>query len=106
MSIEQHSKVLADVFQYLRPEMALAGLACVLFLGGTFQASRALWAIVTLAGLALAGVLLWSTGNAETTPEVVFGSPLVFDSLTRLVRWIAAWCGGGADAAGLERSSR
>ena len=90
MSNEQ---VLANVFQQLKPEMVLTALACVLFLGATFKANRALWACITLAGLALAGVLLAATENSADAPEVVFGSPLIFDSLTNMVRWIALGTG-------------
>ena len=98
MQYEQHSKILADVFQQLKPEIVLAGLACVLFLGGTFKISRALWAVVTLAGWRLAGVLLWTTAKPEISdPEmrnlVTYGSPLLFDSLTNLIRWIALGTG-------------
>jgi NADH-quinone oxidoreductase subunit N len=118
MQNEMHSKVLADLFPQLIPEMILAALACVLFLGGTFKVSRALWASVTLAGLALAGAsLLWPphipgpdrAASDKVLSEVeksaqknlenerkqmeIFASPLVFDPLTNLIRWIAL--GGG-----------
>jgi len=66
MTNDLRAKALADLFQHLIPEMILGALACVLFLGGTWKANRALWAGVTLAGIVLAGVALWF-GPAQAT---------------------------------------
>jgi NADH-quinone oxidoreductase subunit N len=93
MPNEAHSRVLAEVFQQLTPEIALMALACLLFLGGTFKVGRTLWAGVTLGGLALAGILLAALERPEASAITIYGSPLVFDSLSNLTRWIALGTG-------------
>lgn len=92
-----HVSILADVFRYLIPEIVLATIACVLFLGGTFRANRHLWAWVALGGLAGA-ILATLLGpqpeyRDETARIATFASPLVFDQLATLTRLIAY--GGG-----------
>ena len=117
--MDLHSQALADVFGHLLPEIVLAVVACVLFIGGTVRANRHLWGGVALAGL-LAALFIFGMPElslmridvgaahgaqlqevaAELDPidrlqeaTIVFGNPVLFDSLTSLVRLIAL--GGG-----------
>src|SRR5262245_59014256 len=50
---------LTGFFPYLGPEIILGGAACMLFLGGTWRASRNLWGGVALVALIAAGLVLW-----------------------------------------------
>jgi NADH:ubiquinone oxidoreductase subunit 2 (subunit N) len=63
---------LADLFNYLLPEMVLLLVACVLFMGGLFKADRQLWSGVALAGLALALVLVLVGPMMESLGNTVF----------------------------------
>jgi NADH-quinone oxidoreductase subunit N len=61
---------LTGYFPYLIPEAVLGVAACVLFLGGTWRASRNLWGGVALIALALAGLALSLGGpTVEATQE-------------------------------------
>jgi NADH-quinone oxidoreductase subunit N len=53
------------------PEAILIVAACVLFLGATWVASRALWGWVALLALALAGAGLWYTATEVPTREAI-----------------------------------
>jgi NADH-quinone oxidoreductase subunit N len=98
---------------HLVPEIILGVVACVLFLGATWKASRDVWGAVALAGLAAAGVALWLTATsgatldsqgarlAEMTEEevgrlraTVFASPVQHTNLALLFKVIAL--AGGA----------
>jgi NADH-quinone oxidoreductase subunit N len=107
---------LTGIFPLIVPEMILAAAACLFFLGGTFGGSRRLWAVLSLAALAAAGVALactvlpagaslaewpralWSTlGKAGTaslpiTPSgnrPVYFSAIVVDRLALFVKAVA-----------------
>jgi NADH-quinone oxidoreductase subunit N len=71
---------------YVLPEAVLGVMACVLFLGGTFKASRSLWGAVALLGLVLAGVALWYSARMEVPAGLAFlyVSPV---QSNRLVVW-------------------
>jgi len=79
---------------YLAPELILGGMACVLFLGGTWRANRHLWGGVALATLLVAGLVLIlnplphyeSAGAADT---VRYAGPVVLDRLALLIRAVA-----------------
>jgi NADH-quinone oxidoreductase subunit N len=61
---------LTGFFPYLIPEAVLGVAACVLFLGGTWRASRNLWGAVALLALALSGLALSLGGpTVEATQE-------------------------------------
>ena len=65
---------LVNAFRLLLPEGVLGAAACVLFLGGTFQASRRVWgtvALLALAGSAIAWRLVPLPGSGGS--EVVTG---------------------------------
>src|SRR5688500_8203076 len=86
--------VLAGMFGRLVPEIILAGVACVVFLGGTFRANRHLWAWVSLGGLAAALATTWlAWGHASGEGAETFAAPMLFDGLSDLVRLIA-YAGG------------
>lgn len=55
------AKPVLDSFGLIVPEVVLILAACVLFLGGTFRASRNLWGCAALVALAAAGCLLIRT---------------------------------------------
>jgi NADH-quinone oxidoreductase subunit N len=89
---------LTDYFVYLLPEAVLGVAACVLFLGGTWRASRQLWGSVALLSLAVAGLVLgflpvrsFSTDSAGQAS--LYAGPLVFDHLGLLIR-ILSMIGG------------
>jgi NADH-quinone oxidoreductase subunit N len=104
---------LTGYFPYLVPEAILGVIACGLFLGGTWRASRNLWGAVALVGLALAGLAVWGSvywtptleaardhvarlvpgGERETTLETLsatlYASPIVHTQLAILIKVIA-----------------
>lgn len=95
-----YSEALRGLFTPLLPEMVLALVACVLYMGGTFRADRRLWSSVALAGLILALIAFAltlptpPTGAARAAWEQqVFGVPFWFDDLANLTRLLAL--GGG-----------
>src|SRR5262245_1217738 len=82
---EAHAQILVGILPLLVPEMILAGVACIVFLGGTVRADRHLWGAVTLAGFAAAQVALHF--SAAPTPAAAAPlSPVLFDPLTNLLR--------------------
>jgi NADH-quinone oxidoreductase subunit N len=85
---------LTGFFAYLGPEMILGGVACVLFLGGTWKANRNLWGGLALAALLAAGVVLWLKplprfDSKAAADAVQFASPLLLDRLALLLRAVA-----------------
>ncbi len=88
-----HSVALAEVFQNLVPEALLVVVACILFLGGTVRACRHLWSWVALAGLGMALLVLGIMPGSATSPQALYGNPVVFDGLANFFR-VVAICGG------------
>src|SRR5215211_5130769 len=86
---DPQSVALAELFQYLVPEMVLGVLACVLFLGGTVRASRNLWGWVALGGLAAALVEVWFSSQPAPSSVSLFAVPVRFDPLVTFVRYLA-----------------
>src|SRR5689334_835259 len=88
---------LSQVFYHLGPEMILGIVACILFLGGTWKSCRELWTAVALIGLVGAGICQLTSAAVDPqgplTSVNIYGTPLVFDSITDLVRWLSL--GGG-----------
>src|SRR5215475_14583695 len=84
-----HSAALAGVFPNLLPEIMLGAGACLLFLGGTFKSSRHLWGWTALGGLLVSLLACGVTPTYEASPQATFGNPVLFDSLTTLIRVIA-----------------
>lgn len=84
--MDSHSIALAEIFQYLVPEMVLGVTACVLFLGGTFRANRHLWGWVALGGLVLALVAVRLSPLPELSSVGLFAVPVRFDELVTFVR--------------------
>jgi NADH-quinone oxidoreductase subunit N len=88
-----HSAALTGVFRNLLPEIVLGAGACLLFLGGTFKSSRHLWGWTALGGLLVSLLACGVAPTYEPSPQATFGNPVLFDSLTSLIRIIAI--GGG-----------
>ncbi|MCI0680794.1 MAG: NADH-quinone oxidoreductase subunit N [Gemmataceae bacterium] len=87
---EAHAQLLVGIWPFLVPEMILAGVACIVFLGGTVRADRHLWAGVSLLGYVAALVAL-HLGPATTTPAdpaLAHAAllPVLFDPLTKLLQ--------------------
>jgi NADH-quinone oxidoreductase subunit N len=86
-------------YEFILPEIVLGVAACVIYLAGTFRASRDLAGGLALGGLALAGLALALTAGArfegaEVRRAAVYAAPVVNDSLAVLIKLIAL--GGGA----------
>jgi NADH-quinone oxidoreductase subunit N len=96
------NRTLLDNFLLVVPEAVLVLAACILFVGGTFRASRQLWAVFALVALAAAGLTLAftplsevSSGAANKAGEAAMFAGLIFqDRLAVLVQAIAL--AGGA----------
>lgn len=86
------AEVLADTLWLVFPEALLGLAACGVFLGGTFRTGRGVWAVVSLAALAGAGVLLGAV-PARTADTAVLLSPLLHDRLSLLVKIVALAAG-------------
>lgn len=85
---------LLSSFRLILPEIALVGVACIVFVGGTLMANRHLWAAVSLAGLALAFALVPLAMPVLDGPPNVYVNPLLGDALAHFIRLLAL--GGGA----------
>jgi NADH-quinone oxidoreductase subunit N len=80
-------QTLKGVFRLAAPEIALVGVACVVFLFGCLSNRRWLWFAVSLLGVGLAAIL---AGTVKTQmPPVVTAAPLVPDAAAAFVRWVA-----------------
>ena len=91
--MNQQSVALAELYRYLGPEMVLAAFSCLIFLGGTFRASRRTWGAVALLGLAVSFAVLvlgprWADPSNET-----FILPVIFDGFANFVRGLAILSG-------------
>jgi NADH-quinone oxidoreductase subunit N len=81
---------LSNVFWLILPEMVLGLVACVLFLGATFDSNRHLWGTVALVGLAAAAVALaFSNPSSVEVPAAVYVGSVFVDPFGVLVKWIA-----------------
>jgi NADH-quinone oxidoreductase subunit N len=107
---------LTGFLPYVAPEAVLGVVACVLFLGGTWRASRHLWGAVALLGLAGAALALVLTSalptveqqraqiaelraqnadagevraRAEALEAAVYAAPVQHNRLALLFKWIA-----------------
>jgi NADH-quinone oxidoreductase subunit N len=90
---------LLNFYPWLLPEGILALFACVLFLGGTFKASRNVWGVVALVGLGAALVCLLLVGrpafaSREEAFATLYASPILLDRLAILVKVITLVGGG------------
>jgi NADH-quinone oxidoreductase subunit N len=82
-------------FTLVMPEIILGLTACILFLGGAFEANRKLWAFLAMFGLVAAAVLLISGLPPHTGSRAeVYAAPLYVDRLAIVVKWLAVL--GGA----------
>lgn len=82
--------VLLNSFRMLVPEAVLVLAACLIFLGGTFQASRKLWAELSLVALAVAQLcLIQYPLPGIPSQTAVHAAPLFLDNLALLVKTIA-----------------
>jgi NADH-quinone oxidoreductase subunit N len=94
INMDEFSKALVQVFQYVLPEAVLGVAACVLFVGGTFRTRRHLWGSVAMVGLLAAGALfLLGPGIARPSNQELFAAPLLFDSLAWLIKAVALVAG-------------
>ena len=87
------AEALAGILRYLIPEMILAGLACVVFLGGTIRADRHLWGCVALAGFVAALAALHFGPQRGPAPGELTTAPVLFDGLAQFVRCLAILAG-------------
>jgi NADH-quinone oxidoreductase subunit N len=87
---------LSNCFNLVVPEAILGLAACLAFLGGTFRASRNLWAGFSLFALAGAGLALAMSPSPAIAlqPAAIYAGPVVADQFTLLIRVIAL--AGGA----------
>ncbi len=85
--------LLAGIYEPLLPEIVLVITACVVFLGATFRPDRNLWGLVSLVGLAGAGVALYLHGQPPAQGDQVFILPVTFDGLAQFTRWLALAAG-------------
>jgi NADH-quinone oxidoreductase subunit N len=84
------NSALLDVFSYILPELELGLIACVLFLGATFDTNRHLWGTVALAGVLGAAVALaFSPMSDARLPAAIYAGAIFADPLGVLVNWIA-----------------
>jgi NADH-quinone oxidoreductase subunit N len=91
--MNQQSVALAELYRYLGPEMVLAAFSCLIFLGGTFRASRQTWGGVAVLGLATAfAALVYTPSWADMTADT-FIVPVVFDSFANFVRGLSILSG-------------
>src|SRR5207248_6792579 len=72
----------------------LGFFACVLFLGGTWKASRHVWGAVALLSLLAAGVALLATplpsfGSRDAARAALYAGPVWLDRLTVLIKAVA-----------------
>jgi NADH-quinone oxidoreductase subunit N len=86
-------------YWFILPEIVLGVTACVIYLAGTFRASRNLFGGLALVGLGLAAVALGATAGAGYDSEEIrragiYAGPVVNDALAVLIKGIAL--GGGA----------
>ncbi|MFO0866005.1 MAG: NADH-quinone oxidoreductase subunit N [Gemmataceae bacterium] len=91
--MNQQSVALAELYRYLGPEMVLAAFSCLIFLGGTFRASRQTWGGIAVLGLATAFAALvlgpkWADSGSDT-----FIVPVIFDSFANFVRGLSILSG-------------
>jgi len=88
------SAALADLYRYLGPEMVLAAFSCLIFLGGTFRASRHIWGAVALLGLAASfAALVLGPQTWTSTENHSFIAPVMFDGFAQFVRGLAILSG-------------
>lgn len=69
------------------PEALLLAAACVIFLGGTFRASRRIWGWAALLAVAVAALVWWNTPFLDKIKAS--DSPLLPDTLATFIRGIA-----------------
>src|SRR5262249_11801495 len=67
------------------PEIVLGAAACLLFLGGTFRATRHTWGAFSLVALIGAGLALFYHPVAGS----IYASALVYDALAVLIKVVA-----------------
>jgi NADH-quinone oxidoreductase subunit N len=83
---------LAGMFGLVLPEIVLVLAACLFFIGGTFQAGRRVWAVLSLLLLGVAGWLLFVHGSpANVAPDVQ--TPMTLDALAVLIKALAIVAG-------------
>src|SRR5262249_17742483 len=84
------ASVQLHAFGLMIPEIILGFAACVVFLGGTFRASRDRWAIVSLGAIVAAAIALaYTPVSAPGTASETAAGPLVNDAMAAFVRWLA-----------------
>jgi NADH-quinone oxidoreductase subunit N len=85
----ENPQALVDILTNLVPEMILTAGACAIFLGGTFSASRRLWAESALTFLLLAlAALIWGRPAALADGDLQ-DVPVLFDALATFTRVLA-----------------
>ncbi len=83
---------LAGQFVLVLPETLLVLAACLFFIGGTFHASRRLWAVLSLFLLAAAAWVLFIPGwPTNVAPDVQ--TPLTLDALAFFIKGLAIAAG-------------
>jgi len=85
---------LLNYFPWIVPECILGFFACVLFLGGTWKASRHVWGSVALVALLGAGIALACTRLPEFSTRAaarstLYASPIWLDRLTLFIKAVS-----------------
>ncbi len=76
---------MAETFLILLPQVALACLACVLLIGGTFKVPAQTWSWAALGSLAIAAVCMF--GRPAYSPAPALTSPVTHDLLATGFQW-------------------
>ena len=76
---------MAETFLILLPQVALACLACVLLIGGTFKVPAQTWSWAALGSLAIAAVCMF--GRPAYSPAPALTSPVTHDLLSTGFQW-------------------
>jgi NADH-quinone oxidoreductase subunit N len=80
--------VSAETISLLTPEIALAAVAVLIYLGGAFFDARDGWAWIALGGILLAALALFVSAPVDGSD-----GPIVVDRLAYCVRWLALGLG-------------
>jgi NADH-quinone oxidoreductase subunit N len=90
VNLEHIVAAIVRSFALIGPEAILILAACVLFLGGTFRASRNVWGTAALVALAVAVIALMLNPPVQSLePADLYAGPLVLDQLAYFIKVLA-----------------
>ncbi len=87
MSENDIASVLSRQFLLIIPELILGAMATVMYLGGTFQRTRSVWALATLGTLVAASLALFEPVAFD--PAHLAFNPLTYDPLAIILKAVA-----------------